>query len=88
MAIVVGATSQKTLYLLEVPLLSAGVTSLAYSLALTFFCVRQKASPTVRPGRPFNLKTTLVLAGTITVILIGSAAVNASLAEKGLIGEA
>ena len=86
MAIVLGATSQNTLYLLKLPLLSAGVTALAYGLALTFFCVRQNAAPLVRPGRPFNLKTTLVLTGTITVILIGSAAVNAWLGERGLIG--
>lgn len=86
MAIVVGATSQKTLHLLQIPLLSAGFTSLAYGFALTVFCVRNEAGPMTRPGRPFNLKTTLVLAATITVILFGSAAVNAWLGEKGLVG--
>ena len=85
MAIVIGATSQRTLHLLRVPLLSAGATALAYGLALTLFCVRHEAISSYRPGRPFNVKTTLMLAATMTAILIGSASVNAWLGESGLI---
>jgi uncharacterized membrane protein (DUF4010 family) len=69
MAIVIGATSQSTLHLLRVPLLSAGTAALAYGLGLTFFCVRHEAISSNRPGRPFDLKTTLVLAATMTAIL-------------------
>jgi uncharacterized membrane protein (DUF4010 family) len=85
MAIVIGATSQRTLHLLRVPLLSAGATALAYGLALTFFCVRHEAISSNRPRRPFHVKTTLMLAATTTAILIGSASVNAWLGGSGLI---
>lgn len=85
MGIIVGATSPGTVHLLEIPLLCAGVTAVAYGVVLTFVSVRQEAPQSARRGRPFDLKTTLLLAGTLAAVLLLSAALNTWLGQAGVI---
>ncbi|HWC00390.1 MAG TPA: DUF4010 domain-containing protein, partial [Bryobacteraceae bacterium] len=85
MAIIVGVTSLRVLQLLALPLLSAGAAALLYGGILTFLSVRRQAPPSTRPGRPFDLRTALLLAATIALVLLVSAALNAWLGQAGVL---
>ncbi len=85
MALVLAATSPPVLSLLRVPLAAAGVAAIAYGALLTFLSVRYPVPQRSYPGRAFSLKTALVLGGTIAVVLLLSAALNAWFGKRGVL---
>lgn len=85
MAIVIAATSQATLLALRIPLLASGVAAAVYGGVLTFLCVRGKTPDSQQSGRPFSLKTALLLAATIALVLFLAAALHSWFGEKGVL---
>jgi uncharacterized membrane protein (DUF4010 family) len=88
MALVLAATSPPVLSLLRVPLAAAGIAAIAYGALLTFLSVRYPVPQRSYPGRAFSLKTALVLGGTIAVVLLLSAALNAWFGKRGVLAAA
>jgi uncharacterized membrane protein (DUF4010 family) len=87
MAIVLWATNGATLRRLAVPLIFAGVAAVVYGALLTLFQARHEV-PETHSGRPFSIKTALLLGGTLAVILVLSAALNARLGRRGVLAAA
>ncbi len=88
MAALLAATSPSTLYAMRFPLIASGVAALAYGMLLTFRNVRQVAPPSVQTGRAFSLKSAVLFAGLIAVMLFLSAALNAWLGKRGVLAAA
>lgn len=85
MALVLAATSMATLIPLAVPLVCAGVAATAYGIVFTMLALRQKNEVELESGRPFSLRTALVFALTLSVILVASAALQDRFGENGVI---
>ena len=85
MAVVVGATNERTLFELRIPLIAAGTAAVVYGLALTLGSLRQKATPSQQKGRAFSLKTALFFAAIITIVLVASAALRAWIGPAGVL---
>ena len=85
MALVLAAISPPVLGLLRVPLTAAGIAAIAYGALLTLMSVRHRVPQHSHPGRAFSLKTALGLGGTIALVLLLSAALNAWFGERGVL---
>jgi len=85
MAILLAATSRAVLTTLRLPLLASGVAAVSYGGVLTFLCLRQQTPESRERGRPFSLKTALLLAGTIAAVLFLSAALHTWFGARGLL---
>ncbi|MGB7555411.1 MAG: DUF4010 domain-containing protein, partial [Candidatus Korobacteraceae bacterium] len=88
MALVLAATSPPVLSLLRVPLTAAGIVATAYGALLMLLSARHPVSQHLHPGHAFSLKTALGLGGTIAVVLLLSAALNAWFGERGVLAAA
>lgn len=88
MTAVLAATSRSTLYHMRFPLIAAGIAALAYGLVCMFLSVRQTAAPSVHKGRAFSLKTAVLFATLIGVVLLFSAALNVWLGKTGVLAAA
>jgi uncharacterized membrane protein (DUF4010 family) len=58
--------------------------AVAYAIVFAIRGARQRASEAPERGRPFRLKTALVFAGTVSAVMLLSAAVNQWLGDRGL----
>lgn len=85
LAAVVGAASVPVLRALALPLSLAGVAAIGYALAFGLRAIRQPEPQLVEPGRAFDLKVALLLAATVTAVLLQAGALNAALGCAGLI---
>jgi uncharacterized membrane protein (DUF4010 family) len=85
MAIVLGATSWPTLQALTISLAGAGVTAVIYGTVFTILALRQRAGDEARGGRAFSLTTALVVALTLSCIMVASAALQEWFGENGII---
>ena len=88
LAVVVAAVHPTLLQALKWPLLLGGAAACGYSLMLFPRAAASKDAPQLHSGRQelgraFNLKTALVFAGIVGVVLVVSAALNAWLGERG-----
>ena len=88
MALVLAVISKPTFKELLVPLIAAGVATIAYGMLLTIMSIRHQAPDVKRLGRAFSLKTAIGLACTITAVILVSAALNAWFGEEGLVAAA
>jgi uncharacterized membrane protein (DUF4010 family) len=88
MTAVLAATSRSTLYQMRFPLIAAGIAALAYGLVFVFLSVRQTAALSVQKGRAFSLKTAVLFAILIGVVLLFSAALNVWLGKTGVLAAA
>lgn len=88
MAAVLAATSRSTLYQMRFPLIAAGVAAIAYGLFFIFLSVRQEAAPSAQKGRAFSLRTAVLFACLIAVVLLLSAALNVWLGKGGVLAAA
>jgi uncharacterized membrane protein (DUF4010 family) len=88
MAAVIAATSVPTLRALAGPLLGAGLAAVAYGAAFTLRALRQPLASDPAPGHAFSLKSALLFAGTLSVVLAASAALRAAFGEAGSIAAA
>ena len=85
LAIVVGATSPAALRELALPLILAGAAAAAYAAVVSLRALRGEAPASVERGRAFDLKTAVVFAATVAVVLVVSAALSDRLGTAGLV---
>lgn len=85
MAVVLYATSAETLRAVARPLLFGGVAAIGYGGLFASRLVRSRADGEEKPGRAFDLKSSLLFAGTLCVILFVSAAVYQTWGGRGLL---
>jgi len=87
MAVVVGATSPAALRVLTIPLVCAGVAAAAYGAIFTISAMRHKTDGEAA-GDALSLKTALIFAATLSVVLLVSAALRHWFGEAGAIAAA
>ncbi len=86
LAILLAATSLPTLRAMALPLAAAGVAAVLYGGGFTLWALRQKADAgSEKPGRAFSFTTALILAVTLAVVLVASAALQAWLGDTGIV---
>jgi uncharacterized membrane protein (DUF4010 family) len=85
LALVVGVVSAATLRALAPALGCAAVAAAGYGLVFTGRAIRSPADAPPDPGRPFDLRAAVILAATVSVILLASAALLARFGEAGLV---
>jgi uncharacterized membrane protein (DUF4010 family) len=85
MSLVLAITSMATLSMLSIPLVCAGIAAVAYGAGFTIRTLREKESPDPQPGQAFSLPVALVLALTLSAMLIASAALREWFGETGVI---
>jgi uncharacterized membrane protein (DUF4010 family) len=83
MAIVVAALSMPTLRALALPLAGAGFAAAAYGIVFTLRSLRQTGEGGGDSGEAFSLSVAFVFALTLSIVLIGSAALRAWFGETG-----
>ena len=85
MAIVLYATSPPTLRVLGVPLLFGGIAAVGYGVLFAMRLVRKRPEESRVHGRAFDLKTSLLFAGTVCLVLFAAAAVEHEWGATGLL---
>ena len=85
MTVVLETTDQSTLFELWLPLVCAGITATVYGVFFTIIALRQNTSNAVNLGQLFSLKTALLFAMTISVVMLLAAALQQSLGKEGVI---
>lgn len=84
-AAVLAATSLPALQALTIPLIGAGAMAIAYSVLFTFKTIRHDLHEPADDGRAFSLKTALMFAAMMSVVLIAAAALEVWFGQAGLI---
>ena len=82
---VLAATSLSTLQSLLVPLLCAGAAAAIYGAIFTVKGMRETGAAEVQPGRAFSLPSALLLALTLSGVLLLSASLREAFGEIGLV---
>jgi uncharacterized membrane protein (DUF4010 family) len=85
LAAVIGATSEPALAVMAAPLICAGVAAGGYGLVFTLAALRQKGAESGTVGEALSLKTALLFALTLSVVLLASAALKHWFGETGAI---
>ena len=76
------------LYQMRYPLIASGTATVIYGALFTFRSVEQATQGPSQKGSAFSLKTALLFAGVIAVVLLLSAALNAWMGKAGVIAAA
>jgi uncharacterized membrane protein (DUF4010 family) len=84
LAIVLGATSPETLAEVALPLVLAGIAATAYAALVAWRAARQ-TDPLADPGRAFDLRTPVILALTVSGVLVVAGALNEALGARGAV---
>lgn len=84
-ALLVAATSPATLTALVPPLIFAGSAAVAYGLLFAFRLTDSVPVSQAKTGDAFSFKAALLLAATLAIILLATAALRSWLGEKGLV---
>jgi uncharacterized membrane protein (DUF4010 family) len=87
-SIVVAATSPETLSALAVPLSLAAVAAVAYGLLFAFSVRNPPSDAPSNTGEAFSLKSALLLAAILAVVLIAAAALRTWFGDRGLVAAA
>jgi uncharacterized membrane protein (DUF4010 family) len=85
LAIVIAATSAPALGPLTIPLSAAGAAAVLYGAIYAFRAARRSEPQEERPGRAFEMKTAVIFAVTVTVVMFGAAAARRWLGGTGLL---
>lgn len=85
LVIVVGATSEKTLQHIALPVTLAGVAALAYALLVAWRVYREPVPGGVDRGRAFDLRVAVLLAALISVVLLIAGVLRDALGVPGVI---
>lgn len=88
MLVVLAAVSRPTLLALAIPLVCGGAAALAYGALFTWKSLREQPAEAIGENGAFSLKAALLLACTIAVVLVISAAMKVWLGQAGLIAVA
>jgi uncharacterized membrane protein (DUF4010 family) len=83
LSVVVAAQSTATLRALAAPVVAFAIASGAYGLIFTFGALRQEADSVAESGSAFSVPGALIFAGSLAVISLVSAALQAWLGEAG-----
>ncbi len=85
LAIVVGAASVPVLRKLALPLILAGLAATGYAALFAVRATRMPADERFERGRAFNLRVAVLLAFTVTIVMLVSSALTAALGRTGLV---
>jgi len=85
MAIVLYATSPPTLRVLGVPLLFGGSAAVGYGVLFAVRLARKRTEESSVHGRAFDLRSSLLFAGTVCLVLFAAAAVQQQWGGTGLL---
>ncbi|MCR5878446.1 DUF4010 domain-containing protein [Phenylobacterium sp. J367] len=85
MAAVLGATSQPVLMAMAMPLVFAGVVAALYGAVFTLLALKSPPQDGDHAGNPLSVKTALVFAATLAVVMLLSAAAREWFGEAGVI---
>ncbi len=85
LVLLLAAIHPPTLQALVAPLIFGGVSVAIYGLVVTLNSFHEKGADMNKPGRTFSVKTALILATVIAVVLITSAALKAWFGQAGLV---
>lgn len=85
LAFLLFAVNPATFSALKWPLAAGAVTAAIYGLAFTLRAFRSEEPAASEPGRAFSVKTALVLAGTMTFMLVAVAALKNWFGDTGVI---
>jgi uncharacterized membrane protein (DUF4010 family) len=85
LSVVLAATSPPTLRALAVPLLCAGLASVAYGAVFTVIAFRQQAESEPEHGRAFSLPMALTFGLTLSVIMVAAAALQDGFGDNGIL---
>jgi uncharacterized membrane protein (DUF4010 family) len=73
---------------LKISPVGAGLAAIIYGALFTFKNIRQGVPDSMQVGRVVSLKTTLIFAGTIALVQLASAALDAKFGRAGVIAAA
>ena len=85
LAIVIGAASVAVLRDMAIPLGLAGLAAVAYAFLFALRATRVEADDQFERGRAFNLRVALVLALTVTLVLLVSSILTSAFGRAGLV---
>lgn len=85
MCAVLAATSMTVLRVLSIPLLCAGLAAAAYGAVFTFRALRGTKGVNSQTGHAFSFSSAIILAVTLSGILVASAALRENFGEIGVI---
>ncbi|MDI1362943.1 MgtC/SapB family protein [Methylotenera sp.] len=85
LTLLLAAIHRPTLQALAVPLIFGGVSIAIYGLVVTLNSFHHNGAEMTKPTRSFSVKTALILATVIAVVLIASAALKAWFGQAGLV---
>ncbi|MDI1299085.1 DUF4010 domain-containing protein [Methylotenera sp.] len=85
LTLLLAAIHRPTLQALAVPLIFSGVSIAVYGLLVTLSSFHHHGAEMTKPTRSFSVKTALILAAVIAVVLIASAALKAWFGQAGLV---
>jgi uncharacterized membrane protein (DUF4010 family) len=85
LAIVVGAASTPVLRELALPLIVAGLAATGYAVLFAVRATRSRAGEQFERGRAFNLRVAVLLAITVTIVMLASSILTAVLGRAGLV---
>ena len=85
LALLLAAIHRPTLQALAVPLVFGGASIAVYGLVVTLSSFHHHDAEMAKPTRSFSVKTALILAAVIAVVLIASAALTAWFGQAGLV---
>jgi uncharacterized membrane protein (DUF4010 family) len=85
LAIVVGVADRPTLRKLALPLVLSGVAAVGYAALFAVRVVRMPTEREFEQGRAFDLRVALILALTVSVVLVVSGLLNEALGRTGVV---
>jgi uncharacterized membrane protein (DUF4010 family) len=85
LALLLAAIHTPTLQAMMWPLIFSGVTIAIYSLSVTLNALQKDDKKIANPSKTFSVKTALILATVIAIVLVTSAALNAWFGQAGLV---
>jgi uncharacterized membrane protein (DUF4010 family) len=85
LALVVGSTSSETLLTLAPDLVLSGLAAGGYGATLAILGGRGAKTSALPPGRPFEVRSAVVLAAVVSAIMVASAVLLAILGERGAV---
>jgi uncharacterized membrane protein (DUF4010 family) len=85
LTLLLAAIHRPTLQALAAPLIFGGVSVAIYGLVVTLSSLHKNGAEVTKPSRSFSVKTALILAAVIAVVLITSAALKAWFGQAGLV---
>lgn len=85
LSLLLAAIHRPTLQALAAPLIFGGVSVAIYGMVVTLSSFHNDAAEMTKPSRSFSVKTALILAAVIAVVLVTSAALKVWFGQAGLV---